>query len=53
MKLSAPKMITFWIAVAVAVVGIVVVLLKHSTYAFGLELIAFLVLAAGNFFDGL
>ena len=53
MKLSTPKMITFWIAVAVAVIGIVVVLLKHSTYAFALELIAFMVLAAGNLLTGL
>jgi phosphatidylglycerophosphate synthase len=54
MKLRTPKMITFWIAVAVAVIGIILYVVKfHQTVAFLLELVAFLVLAAGNLFDGL
>jgi len=54
MKLSTPKMITFWIAVAAAVIGILLYVFKfHQTFAFLLELVAFLVLAAGNLFDGL
>jgi Ni,Fe-hydrogenase I cytochrome b subunit len=54
MKLSTPKMTTFWIAVAVAVIGIILYVVKfHQTVAFLLELVAFLVLAAGNLFDGL
>jgi hypothetical protein len=54
MKLRTPKMITFWIAVAVAVIGIILYMVKfHQTVAFLLELVAFLVLAAGNLFDGL
>jgi Ni,Fe-hydrogenase I cytochrome b subunit len=47
-------MTTFWIAVAVAVIGIILYMVKfHQTVAFLLELVAFLVLAAGNLFDGL
>jgi hypothetical protein len=54
MKLRTPKMITFWIAVAVAVIGIILYIVKfHQTVAFLLELVAFLVLAAGNLFEGL
>ena len=54
MKLRTPKMITFWIAVAVAVIGIILYVVKfHQTVAFLLELVAFLVLAAGNLFEGL
>jgi len=54
MKLSTPKMITFWIAVALAALGIILYVLKfHQTIDFLLELLAFLVLAAGNLFDGL
>jgi hypothetical protein len=53
LKLSTPKMITFWIAVVLAVLGIIAELLKHSTYAFLGALLAFIVLAAGNLFDGL
>ena len=54
MKLSTPKMVTFWIAVAVAVIGLLLYVVKfHQTVAFLLELVAFLVLAAGNLFDGL
>jgi hypothetical protein len=54
MKLSTPKMVTFWIAVALAVIGIIVVVIPphHTTYAFLLELIAFLVLLAGNLLKG-
>lgn len=54
MKLSTPKTVTFWIAVVVAVIGVILYVLKfHQTVAFLLELVAFLVLAAGNLFDGL
>ncbi len=54
MKLSTPKMITFWIAVAVAVIGVILYVVKfHQTVAFLLELVAFIVLAAGNLVDGL
>jgi Ni,Fe-hydrogenase I cytochrome b subunit len=54
MKLSTPKMTTFWIAVVVAVIGLILYVLKfHQTVAFLLELVAFLILAAGNLFDSL
>ncbi|MGD0877017.1 MAG: hypothetical protein ABSA01_02575 [Anaerolineales bacterium] len=54
MKLSKPKMTTFWIAVVVAVIGLILYVLKfHQTVAFLLELVAFLILAAGNLFDSL
>jgi Ni,Fe-hydrogenase I cytochrome b subunit len=54
MKLSTPKMTTFWIAVVVAVIGIILYVAKfHQTVAFLLELVAFIVLAAGNLFDSL
>jgi Ni,Fe-hydrogenase I cytochrome b subunit len=47
-------MTTFWIAVVVAVIGLILYVLKfHQTVAFLLELVAFLILAAGNLFDSL
>ncbi len=56
MQLSAPKQITFWIAVVLAVLSVVFKLVP-SFSAFGLAgwfaLLAFLVLAAGNVFEGL
>ncbi len=45
MKLSAPKTITFWIAVVLVVLGIIAEVLKHSTYAFVGAFFGFLVLA--------
>jgi hypothetical protein len=57
MKLKAPKQITFWIAVVIAVVGIVVKLgvIPMPAGAGGgwLALIAFVVLAAGNLIEPL
>ncbi len=56
MKLSAPKQITFWIAVVVAVVGVIasfVTIPVLSGFAFWLVVIAFIILAAGNLVDGL
>ena len=53
MKLSTPKMITFWIAVVLVVLGIIAELLKHSTWAFLGALLGFVVLAAGNLVKGL
>ena len=56
MKLSAPKQITFWIAVALAVIGVIVKLVP-SFSKFGLSgwliLIGFVVLAAGNLVENL
>jgi hypothetical protein len=52
MKLTAPKQITFWIAVAIAVLGIIAKFVLPG-YGGWLALIAFVVLAAGNLFEGL
>jgi len=54
MRLSAPKLITFWIAVAVAVIGIIASFVPVvSGWAFWLVVIAFIVLALGNLIEGL
>jgi predicted membrane channel-forming protein YqfA (hemolysin III family) len=56
MRLKAPKQITFWIAVAIAVVGIVLKLVNIpplSGHPGWVELIAFVVLALGNLIKGL
>jgi threonine/homoserine/homoserine lactone efflux protein len=56
MNLSAPKQITFWLAVVVAVIGLIVKLvptLSLSGYGGWLVLIGFVILAAGNLFEGL
>lgn len=56
MKLSAPKQLTFWIAVAFAAVGVIVKLIP-SLAQYGLSgwlvLIGFVVLAAGCRVDSL
>jgi hypothetical protein len=56
MKLSAPKQITFWIAVVLAVLGVIAKLIpSFSKFGFSgwLILIGFVVLAAGNLVDSL
>ena len=56
MKLKAPKQITFWIAVAIAVIGIVLKLVGTPALAGfpgSAELLAFVVLAAGTLVKGL
>lgn len=56
MKLSAPKQVTFWIAIVVAVVGIVASLVTIpvlSGFAFWLVVAAVVILAAGCLVDGL
>ncbi len=56
MNLSAPKQITFWIAVVVAVIGIIASLVTIpvlSGFAFWLVVIAFIILAAGNLIEGM
>lgn len=55
MKLSPPKQITFWIAVVLAVLGVIANLITIpvvSGFAFWLVVIGFVVLAAGNLIDG-
>ena len=56
MQISAPKQITFWIAVVIAVVGLLAKLVTIPVltgFAFWLVVIAFIVLAAGNLMEGL
>jgi threonine/homoserine/homoserine lactone efflux protein len=56
MKLSAPKVVTFWIAVALAVLGLLAsqgVLSQLASYAFWLVLVGFVVLALGNLLKNL
>jgi len=56
MTLKAPKQITFWIAVAIAVVGVVLRLVNIpslSGHPGWVELIAFVVLASANLIKGL
>jgi threonine/homoserine/homoserine lactone efflux protein len=55
MKLSAPKNITFWIAVLVAVIGVIARLMipALSVIEFWLVVIAFIILLLGNLIDGM
>jgi hypothetical protein len=56
MKLSAPKVITFWIAVILAVLGVLASLgtiQLPSGYAFWLVVAGFVVLALGNLVKGM
>lgn len=56
MRLSTPKMVTFWIAVALAFLGILAILVPGtglSGFAVWLVVIAFVVLALGNLLEGL
>ncbi len=54
MKLSAPQNTTFYIAVALAVVALIGFFVASLTpFAPWLMLAAFVVLAAGNLFEGL
>jgi threonine/homoserine/homoserine lactone efflux protein len=51
MKLSAPKVVTFWIAVALAALGLLAqqgVVSQLASYAFWLVVVGFVVLALGN-----
>ncbi|MBN2547960.1 MAG: hypothetical protein JXB15_02290 [Anaerolineales bacterium] len=55
MTLSEPKVITFWIAVALAVIGVIAQLVTIpvlSGFAFWLVVLGFIVLAAGNLMKG-
>ncbi len=54
MKLSAPKTITFYIAVALAVIALIGFFVGSlSPFAPWILLVAFIVLAAGTLFEGL
>jgi hypothetical protein len=53
MKLSTPRMITFWIAIILGLLGVVAYFIHHSTYAFGLALLGLIVLVLGNLLKSL
>jgi heme/copper-type cytochrome/quinol oxidase subunit 1 len=56
MNISAPKQTTFWIAVVLAVLGVLASLVSIpvlSGFSFWLVVIGFVVLAAGNLVEGL
>ncbi len=56
MRLSPPKQVTFWVAVVIALVGIVAsfnVLPFLTGFAFWIVVLAFVLLAAGNLLEGL
>jgi hypothetical protein len=53
-KLNAPKKITFWIAVALAIIGLIFLFLPFvGVAAFWLLLIGFIVLMLGTFVKGM
>jgi len=56
LKLSEPKVVTFWIAVILAVLGVLAsqgILSGLSSYAFWLVVAGFVLLALGNLMKGL
>ena len=56
MKPSAPKQITFWVAVVVAVIGLIAGLVSIpvlSGFALWILVLGFVILAAGNVLEGL
>ncbi len=56
MKLNAPKQITFWIAVVLAVLGVIASLVTIpvlSGLAVWLVVIGFVILALGNLLEGI
>ena len=55
MNLSAPKQVTFWIAVVIAVLGVLASLVTIpvlSGFAFWLVVIGFVILVIGNLAEG-
>lgn len=56
MKLSRPKVITFWIAVVLAVLGVLAqqgIIASLSPHAFWLVVAGFILLALGNLLNDL
>jgi len=56
MKLTPPKRITFWISLAIAVLGLIAYFVKIpflSDYKFWVVLVAYVLLFLGNFVKGL
>jgi hypothetical protein len=55
MKLSAPKLNTFWIAMVLAILALLgqIAIAALAPYAFWILLVAFALLALGTFVSGL
>ncbi len=56
MKLQTPKLVTFWIAVALVIIGVLATLVSMppiSGFAFWFVVVGFILLAAGNLVSGL
>lgn len=55
MRLTAPKLITFWIAVILAIIAVLgeLAIAALAPYAFWILVVAFVLLALGNFVSGL
>lgn len=56
MKLSAPKVVTFWVSVALAALGLLAFLVTIpflSGFAFWIVLIAFIILLLGTLIKGM
>jgi hypothetical protein len=56
MRLSAPKVVTFWIAVLLALIGIIAAVAPIASlagYAFWLVVAGFVLLALGNLLENL
>ena len=54
MKLSAPKVITFWVAVVLAIIGLLgqLFITALAPFAFWILLVAFVLLGLGNLLRG-
>ncbi len=56
MNISAPKQVTFWVAVIIAALGLIANLVTVpvlSGFAFWLVVLGFIILALGNLLEGL
>jgi hypothetical protein len=55
MKLSAPKQTTFWVAVILAIIALLgqLVIAALAPFTFWILLVAFVLLALGNYLPGL
>jgi hypothetical protein len=56
LKLSAPKQVTFWVAVVIGLIGLIAGIVPIpvvSPFAFWVVVLGFVILALGNLLEGL
>jgi hypothetical protein len=56
MKLSAPKQVTFWVAVVIGLIGLIAYIVPIpmvSPFAFWVVVLGFVILALANLLEGL